>query len=184
MGSFFQLDQLPRDRRVQIALAGRSNVGKSSLLNKLVGRKKMAKVSTTPGKTRSLNFFIVNEKFYLVDLPGYGYAKVSRSIRESWGKMIEDYLNQSSDLIGLFLLLDCRREPTAEDVQLLEWLAERQIPTLVVITKADKLSRDKINRKRQQVEKALGVATIAFSTLSGEGKAELVSSVLQLVEDN
>ncbi len=144
----------------------------------------MAKVSTTPGKTRSLNFFLVNEKFYLVDLPGYGYAKVSRSIRESWGKMIEDYLNQAADLIGLFLLLDCRREPTEEDVQLVDWLAEREIPVLVVITKSDKLSRDKINRKIQQVEKALGVATIAFSTLSGQGKADLVNSALRLVEDN
>ena len=144
----------------------------------------MAKVSAAPGKTRSLNFFLINESFYLVDLPGYGYAKVSRSIRQSWGKMIENYMDQATHLIGLFLLMDCRREATEEDMQLVEWLTERKIPVLIVVTKADKLNRDKINRKIQAVEREFGLGAIPFSAVSGIGKNELVDSALQLVAEN
>jgi len=174
---------LPKDRRLQIALAGRSNVGKSTLLNKLVGRKNIAKVSTTPGKTRSLNFFLVNNRFYLVDLPGYGYAKVSKTERKEWGKLVEGYLKSSPNLAGLVLLLDCRRDPTTDDVELMDWLDHRQIPMLTVVTKADKLTRDKMNRKLAAVEKELGVSAIGFSAVSGLGKKELVDSVLSLVEE-
>ena len=184
VGSFFALNQIPRDRRPEIAVAGRSNVGKSSLLNRLLGRKKMAKVSSTPGKTRSLNFFLVNERFYLVDLPGYGYAKVSKQMRQNWGELIETYLNKSEHLIGLVLLLDCRREPTATDFQLLQWLSERRLPTLVAVTKIDKLSRDKGMRKVQQVEKELGVPTIGFSAVTGAGKNELVTAIHHLVHEH
>ena len=168
---------------MQIALAGRSNVGKSTLLNKLVGRKGIAKVSTTPGKTRSLNFFLVNNRFYLVDLPGYGYAKVSKAERKDWGKLVESYLKKSSSLAGLILLLDCRRDPTDGDLELMDWLDHRQIPMLTVVTKADKLTRDKMNRKLAVVEKELGVSAIGFSAVSGVGKRELVDAVLGLVEE-
>jgi len=181
VGSFFDLNQLPRDRLSQIAVAGRSNVGKSSLLNQLLGQRKLAKVSSTPGKTRSLNFFLINEKYYLVDLPGYGYAKVPRSVKESWGKLIEDYLVNEERLIGLVLLLDCRRDPTEEDTKLIEWLEQRQVPVLVIVTKADKINRDQLNRKTRQVETELGAAVIPFSIKSGLGKNELVAAINELV---
>ncbi len=184
VGSFYTLDQLPRSRRPQIALAGRSNVGKSSLLNRLVGRKNIAKVSTTPGKTRALNFFTVNDTYHLVDLPGYGFAKISKSIREEWGKMIETYLNEGRDLIGLVLLLDCRRDPTPEDHQLLEWLAARQIPTLIAVTKTDKITRDKTNRKVAQVEREFGVPAIPISSVTGAGKSDLIGAIHTLVNEH
>ena len=178
------MNQLPKDRLPQIAFAGRSNVGKSTLLNRLVGSRKMAKVSSAPGKTRSLNFFLVNESFYFVDLPGYGYAKVPEAVRVQWGKLMEEYLSSCPDLAGLFLLLDCRRDPNDDDLQLLEWLTHRQLPTLLVLTKTDKLTRDKTNRKVRQVQNKLGVEAIPFSSVSGIGKKELVSALFDLLEKN
>ena len=165
-------------------MAGRSNVGKSSLLNALCGSRKLAKVSSTPGKTRSLNFFLVNDRFYLVDLPGYGYAKVSKQMRSDWARLIESYLQTAEPLIGLILLLDCRRDPTPEDAMLIEWLTARQLPVMGVITKADKLNRDKVNRKTRQVERELGIPAIPFSIKTGVGKHELVGAVLDLVEEH
>lgn len=183
VGSFHELSQLPRDRRPQVALAGRSNVGKSTLLNSLVGRKGMAKVSSTPGKTRALNFFLINESFYLVDLPGYGYAKVSKSVHAGWGALIETYLTKSEHLAGLVLLLDSRRDLSDDDLELLEWLAARKIPALCAITKADKVNRDQINRKVLQVEKEIGIPALAFSSLKGTGKSDLVMAVIELVKE-
>jgi len=182
VGSFNALDQLPRDRRPQIAVAGRSNVGKSSLLNTLVGEKKLAKVSGTPGRTRALNFFLINERFYLVDLPGYGYAKVSKSLRQQWGRLIEDFLTAGRDLVGLVLLLDCRRDPTDEDWQLVEWLAARQLPAVIALTKSDKLNRDQINRKTRRLESELGLAVIPFSIVTGLGRRELTGALNELVD--
>jgi len=184
VGSFFDLKQVPRDRRPQIAIAGRSNVGKSSLLNQVLGQKKLAKVSSTPGKTRSLNFFLINDQFYFVDLPGYGYAKVSKQMRHDWGKLIEDYLNKSPNLIGMVLLLDCRREPTGEDFTRREGLGAREIPVMMVVTKTDKLSRGKINDKVRQVETELELPAIPFSVKTGLGKHELIGSILDLVTDH
>ncbi len=183
VGSYFELKQLPKDRKPQIAFAGRSNVGKSSLLNQVVGEKRIAKVSSTPGKTRSLNFFLVNENYYLVDLPGYGYAKVSKVMRKDWGKLIEDYLSKSNELVGLVLLLDCRRDPTEQDLQLLGWLRDRNIPALLAITKTDKLTRDKSNRKVAEIEKKLGVPVLAFSSVTGTGKKELVGAISSLINE-
>ena len=184
VGSFFALGQLPRDGLPQVAVAGRSNVGKSSLLNQIVGQRKLAKVSSTPGRTRSLNFFRIDNRFYLVDLPGYGYAKASQSLREQWGKLIEQYLTSAEQLIGLVLLLDSRREPTEQDEQLMAWLAERQLPVMVAVTKADKLSRDKVIRKVRGLEQDLGVGAIAFSTVTGIGRKELLTSIRQLVNEH
>jgi len=184
VGSFFALDQLPRDHLPQIAVAGRSNVGKSSLLNRIVGRKKLAKVSRTPGRTRSLNFFRIDNRYYIVDLPGYGYAKVSKSVREEWGQLIEDYLNTGEDLIGLVLLLDCRRDVTEGDWRLIEWLSERKVPVLVAVTKADKLTRDKLNRRVQTIESELGVSAIPFSVVTGIGKSELWRALNDLVSEH
>lgn len=184
IGSFFTIGQLPNDSRPQIAFAGRSNVGKSTLLNSLAGRKKLAKVSTSPGKTRSINFFLINDTFYFVDLPGYGYARVSKKIRESWRRLLEKYLTGSRHLSGLILLLDCRRDLTEEDMQLAAWLANRSLPVLVVVTKSDKLSHDKINRKVKEVESRLRVEAIAFSSLTGAGRKELLSSIRNLVTEH
>ena len=181
VGSFYELKQLPQDRRPQIAFAGRSNVGKSTLLNRLAGRRKLAKVSATPGKTQSLNFFLVNDGFYFVDLPGYGYAKVPKQVKAGWGKLIEDYLLGGDALAGLILLLDCRREPTREDYQLMSWLQKRELPVIVVVTKADKLNRDKVQRKVAQVEVQFGVTAVAFSSLSGQGKRELLAAIHDLL---
>lgn len=181
VGSFMDLKQLPHDHKPQVAVAGRSNVGKSSLLNKLVGQRKLAKVSGTPGKTRALNFFLINERYYLVDLPGYGYAKVSRSIKDEWGKLIERYLNEESRLTGMVFLLDARREPGEEDLQLLAWLSGRGLPVMVAVTKADKLSKDKLSRTMRKIEQELGLPSIAFSAVTGLGKVELMGAIKQLV---
>jgi GTP-binding protein len=184
VGSFFALEQLPRDGLPQVAVAGRSNVGKSSLLNQIVGQRKLAKVSSTPGRTRSLNFFRLDNRFYLVDLPGYGYAKVSKTLREQWGRLIEQYLTSADRLIGLVLLLDCRREPTEQDRDLITWLSERQLPVMVAVTKADKLSKDKLMRKVDQVEQELGAAAMAFSTVTGIGRNALLASIRRLVDEH
>lgn len=183
VGSFYALSQLPRDSRPQIALAGRSNVGKSTLLNRLVGQKNLAKVSATPGKTRSLNFFLINDTFYLVDLPGYGFAKVSKSLRHDWGKLIEDFLTKGPHLIGLVLLIDVRRDVSDDDVMLLDWLAARKLPALAVITKTDKVTRDQMNRKVRQIEQNLNIPAIPFSAISGLGKDELIRSVHYLISE-
>lgn len=182
IGSFFTLDQLPRDQRPQIAFAGRSNVGKSSLLNKLTGRKKLAKVSSTPGKTRSINFFLVNDQFYFVDLPGYGFAKVSKVEKEKWIKLIESYLTNNENLVGLLLLLDCRRDPNDDDLQLIDWMKVNDIPGLAVITKADKLNRDKLKRRLNQIENNYGIGSVPFSILSGLGKNELLTAIFDLIK--
>lgn len=184
VGSFYSPQQVPSDPRPQIAFAGRSNVGKSSLLNRLVGRKKIAKVSAAPGKTRSLNFYLINNRFYFVDLPGYGYAKVSKQMRAEWSRLIEGYLNHDPRLIGLVLLLDTRREPTPEDHQLIEWLAAREVPAMVAVTKADKLNRDQTNRKVVAVERAFGAPAIPFSAVTGVGKNELTGAIFELVNEH
>lgn len=143
----------------------------------------MAKVSQTPGKTRSLNFFLVENKYYFVDLPGYGYAKVSKAERESWGKLIETYLTTSRNLIGLMILLDCRRDPNLEDEQLIEWVNLNNKPSIAVITKSDKLNRDKLNRKVQQIEKNYHISAIPFSTIDGTGKNEITNAVKDLLSE-
>ncbi|UCC43689.1 MAG: YihA family ribosome biogenesis GTP-binding protein [Candidatus Zixiibacteriota bacterium] len=181
IGSFFSTDQQPSDRRPQIAVAGRSNVGKSSLLNMLLGSRKLAKTSSTPGKTRSLNFFMVNEKFYFVDLPGYGYAKVAKSVKAQWSKLLHTYLTTEPNLIGMLLLLDCRREMTAGDSELVAWLSERELPVLAVLTKSDKLSKNQLARRVVQAEQELGCDVIATSAVKRIGKRELAGAVLDLV---
>lgn len=183
VGSFNAIEQLPDDYLPQIAFAGRSNVGKSSLLNKLVGQKKMAKVSSTPGKTRSLNFFSINKRFYFVDLPGYGYAKVSKTERESWGILLEKYLTECKQISGMVLLLDSRREPTEEDLMLTGWLEERKLPVIIALTKADKLGRGELNSKVLEIQKQFDVEVIPFSILSGIGKNELLRAVRNLLEN-
>jgi GTP-binding protein len=163
----------PPEDLPEIAFAGRSNVGKSSLINTLVNRKKLVLTSSTPGKTRLINFFRINENLMLVDLPGYGYAKVSESERKTWAPMIERYLSTRPCLKGVVALLDIRREPGPEDRQLMDWLGRRRIPRILVATKSDKLS--KTDQAKQLTAIAAGLAVdpgelILFSTKSRQGR--------------
>jgi GTP-binding protein len=169
----------------EVAFAGRSNVGKSSLLNTLVRRKSFARVSRTPGRTREINFFRVNNTFVLVDLPGYGYARISKAKKAEWRPMIESYLRRTTQLRGLVLLLDIRREPSDDDRAMLDFLAELGVPTIVALTKADKLSKTDAREKVAEVSRMLALEpdqVIQFSAQSGDGRVELLEAITQLVE--
>ena len=179
--SYADARKIPSDRRPQIAFAGRSNVGKSSLLNKVVGQKRLAKTSKTPGRTRLLNFFLINDRYYFVDLPGYGYAKASESDKRQWGKLVNEYLEGSESLKGLCFLLDCRRDPNEDDLLMLEWLESGKINYVVILTKADKLSRSNLIKKSREIEKIFKVTPIPFSSLSGIGKKELMRWIEDVV---
>ena len=169
----------------EIAFAGRSNVGKSSLLNRLVKRKAFARVSNTPGRTRELNFFKVNGTFVLVDLPGYGYARVSKDRRAEWKPLIEGYLRESPVLRGIVQLLDARHDPTAEDRQLFDLLADIGVPTVVVVTKIDKLSKPKVGERVHALAVELELdedQMILFSAVTAEGRDALAEAVVSLLE--
>jgi GTP-binding protein len=169
----------------EVAFAGRSNVGKSSLLNSLVRRKSFARVSRTPGRTREINFFRINNGFVLVDLPGYGYARVSKEKKSEWRPMIESYLRRTTQLRGIVLLLDIRREPSEDDRAMLDFLAEVEVPTIVALTKTDKLSKAAAQESAGEIVRALGLEpdqVIPFSAQTGEGRAELLEAIISLVE--
>jgi len=164
----------------EIAFAGRSNVGKSSLLNRLVHRKKFARVSNTPGRTREVNFFKVNDSFLLVDLPGYGYARISKERRAEWRPLIESYLKSTNQLRGVVQLLDSRHDPTPDDLQMLDYLGEIGVPTIIVLTKIDKLAAKERQRQRAQIAGVAGIdddQMIAFSATTGEGRNELAEAI-------
>ena len=172
----------------QVAFSGRSNVGKSSLINVLLKRtrKKLARVSGEPGKTQSLNFYRVNDHFFLVDLPGFGYAKVSAKVRASWKTLIEQYLEGERMLRGVVHLVDARHDPTATDRQMVSYLAERKLPTLVVLTKMDKLKKVQRARAVTRAMDDLGLdeeQLLAFSAKTGEGREDLLSALESLVGD-
>lgn len=174
----------PEPKLPEVAFAGRSNVGKSSLINVLVHRKKLARVSNTPGRTREINFFDVNGEFVLADLPGYGYAKVSKERKAAWRPLIEGYLKGSLRLRGVVLLLDSRREPTGDDLEMLEFLAHRETPTIVIATKVDKLLRAERTARIEALSLQAGVEmeqVIPFSAVSGEGRHELAEAIEELV---
>jgi GTP-binding protein len=175
----------PESELPEIAFAGRSNVGKSSLLNRLVRRKAFARVSRTPGRTREINFFRVNDHFVLADLPGYGYARVSREKRADWKPLIESYLRRTPSLAGVVLLLDIRREPSDDDGAMLDYLAELELPTIVVLTKVDKVSRAAAEERSREIMRDLSLSreqTIPFSSATGEGRDELADAVASLVD--
>lgn len=169
--------QYPKDGRPEIAFVGRSNVGKSSLMNTLLGKKGLAKTSGTPGKTQTLNFFDVNNRFYFVDLPGYGYAKVPRSVKENWGRVMTGYLRDRPSLRLVIQLLDARHQPTAKDLEMLEILDAARVPTLVAATKIDKLKRAERARNLKAIPQALDLdpdaLILPFSSVTGEGRREL-----------
>ena len=172
--------QFPRDPRPEIALSGRSNVGKSSLINTMLGRKALARVSSTPGKTITINYYDIDRQMYLVDLPGYGYAKRSQESKRSWSSLTEDYFlkNPSSDAIKLVIqLIDARVGPTEDDVMMINWLIEQDVPFVVVATKTDKLSKTELARQLDSFEedyfKGTGIDVIPFSSVTRDGKDEL-----------
>ena len=168
--------KLPENMLPEFAFAGRSNVGKSSLINKLVNRKALARTSSQPGKTQTINFFLLNGGFYFVDLPGYGYAKVSKELQAKWGKMIERYLVRSRQLRLIFLLVDIRHEPSAGDKQMYEWVKSNNIPAVIIATKADKINRSQLNKQLAMIRKELGGAKetiIPFSKETGQGYDEV-----------
>jgi len=169
----------------EVAFAGRSNVGKSSLLNALVRRKSFARVSRTPGRTREINFFRVNNNFVLVDLPGYGYARISKEKKAEWRPMIESYLRRTTQLRGIVLLLDIRREPSEDDRAMLDFLAEVEVPTIVALTKTDKLSKAAARESAVQIARSLALEpeqVIPFSAHTGEGRVDLLEAITSLVE--
>ena len=166
----------------EIAVVGRSNVGKSSLINALVGQPNLARTSRTPGRTRLINWFAINEQFYLVDLPGYGYAEVSQAMRDSWRPLIEGYLAGRETLAGVLLLIDIRRGAQDEELDFAPWLAERAMPAIVALTKADKLPKNKRMLEIRRARAALGLSRdpLAVSALDGDGVDPLWRAVVQL----
>lgn len=172
--SAFAEEHWTTDKKPEIAFMGKSNVGKSSLINSLLNRKSLARTSKTPGRTQSLNFFLINEKFYFVDLPGYGFAKVPVKIQKDWGKMTQDYLAKREQLVLFIQLVDSRHAPSALDKQLHEWLIFYQKPHLVVATKADKLSKIKLDESLNEIRKEFPESEIlSYSAKAGDGKNEL-----------
>lgn len=170
--------QYPVDNRMEIAFVGRSNVGKSSLINVLVNRKKLVKVSATPGKTRQINFFLINNDFYFVDLPGYGYAKVSKKEKESWGRVIESYLNGRRQLKKIVLILDCRHKPTADDITMYKWIKHYNYNIAIVVTKIDKVSKNQLYKNLKIIRYTLEMddedKILTFSALNKKGKDEIL----------
>lgn len=180
--------QYPQDDKLEIAFVGRSNVGKSSLINSLTNRKGLAKVSGTPGKTRLINFFLINNLFYLVDLPGYGYAKVSKSEKENWGKIIETYLLNRPQLKKVVLLVDARHKPSGDDILMYKWIKYYGHETIIVATKKDKLTKNEIvkNEKliRETFELQKDEKIMFFSSLNKEGKDDLIDTIFSDIQHN
>jgi GTP-binding protein len=177
--------QYPPEDLPEIAFTGRSNVGKSSLINTLVNRKHLVKTSSTPGRTQLINFFIINKVFSFVDLPGFGYAKVPAAVRKSWGPMIETYLSTRKTLKGVVLIMDIRRIPGMQELNFIEWLRYYHIPGILVLTKSDKLSKNKQRTQRKAIVDALGVPkeeTILFSAKSRMGKDDVWDAVERLLD--
>lgn len=175
----------PHSDCAEIAFAGRSNVGKSSLINTLVNRKRLVKTGSTPGRTQLINFFLINAAFHFVDLPGYGYAKVPARIRKAWGPMVETYLQQRQQLAAVVLLFDVRRAPGTAEINFLDWLQQYAIPTVPVITKADKLSKNKRQQQRRKIAQGIGCDyndLILFSAKSRLGKNSLLDEIEHLLD--
>lgn len=177
--------QYPQDDMPEIALAGRSNVGKSSFINTLLGRKNLARTSSKPGKTQQLNFYNIDDKLRFVDVPGYGYAKVSKTERAKWGKMIEEYLTSRDNLRAVVSLVDLRHDPSADDVQMYEFLKYYEIPVIVVATKADKIPRGKWNKHESAIKKKLQFEAsdhfIIFSSETRQGYDQAWDAIVESI---
>ncbi|WP_454054404.1 ribosome biogenesis GTP-binding protein YihA/YsxC [Clostridium sp. Marseille-Q7071] len=179
-------EQYPTDNRIEFAFVGRSNVGKSSLINTLTNRRKLVKVSGTPGKTRLINFFIINNEFYFVDLPGYGYAKVSKSEKATWGQMMEKYLVNRPQLKKVVLLVDSRHKPTNDDISMYEWIKHYGYGVVVVVTKKDKLTKNELFKSNKLIRETLKMdkdePLLFFSSLKKEGKEDLLEELFKGIE--
>ena len=176
----------PENEQIEIAFAGKSNVGKSSLINALVNRKSLARTSAQPGKTQTINFYKVNNEVYFVDLPGYGYAKVSEEVKAKWGKLIERYLNQSEMLKAVFLLVDIRHEPSANDKNMYEWIVYQGYDPIIIATKLDKINRSQIQKHVKMIKTGLnvkpGTVVIPFSATTKQGREEIWQTICSLQE--
>lgn len=185
MTSYGKFSQIPKSERTEIAFAGRSNVGKSSLINKIFNRKSLARVSATPGKTATVNFFEL-ENIYIVDLPGYGYAKVSKAEKQRWSSLIEGYLQADRQLDLVFQLVDFRHPPTADDVLMINFLIDSEIPFVVVLTKADKLKKtqraERLEKLQNELPCADQITVIPFSAETGEGVEEIRRIIEEIAE--
>src|ERR1043165_4296321 len=169
--SAFTETDWPRDQRPEIAFLGRSNVGKSTFINSLLGVRGLARTSSTPGRTQALNFFLINEKFWFVDLPGYGYARAPKDVKAEWSAAATDYVAQRQQLVLSIHLIDARHEPSAKDLQLHEWLSHYQKPQLIVATKADKLSNNELSRNLAQAKKVIGTNyVLSYSSVTKRGR--------------
>ncbi len=176
--SAFDRTQWANDAKPEIAFLGRSNVGKSSLLNSLLGRKGLARTSNTPGRTQSINYFLINDEFYFVDLPGYGYAKVSKAMRQEWGKLARDYLTDRAELALHVQLVDSRHPPSELDMQLHEWLTAFGKHSLIVATKIDKLSKNELFKSLRQLQTEFDERPVfGFSSVSGAGREEIWNQI-------
>lgn len=168
---------LPQNTKPEIAFAGKSNVGKSSLINALMNRKSYARISATPGKTQTINFYNINEEMYLVDLPGYGYAKVSEEEKQKWGQLIEKYLHGSSQLKAVFLLIDIRHDPSANDKMMYDWVVAQGYQPIIIATKLDKIKRSQIDKHLKMLRTGLGLvpgtSIIPFSAMTKQGRDEI-----------
>jgi GTP-binding protein len=179
--------KVPANNMPEIAFAGKSNVGKSSLINALMNRKSLARTSAQPGKTQTINFYNINSELYFVDLPGYGYAKVSQQEKEKWGKMIERYLRQSKVLKAVFLLIDIRHDPSANDRQMYEWILANGFHPIIIATKADKINRSQLNKQIKAVKTGLQVdkdtIIIPFSAQTKQGRDEIYEVIDRIILD-
>ena len=177
--------KLPDNDKPEIAFAGKSNVGKSSLINSLMNRKSLARISSQPGKTQTINFYNINDAMYLTDLPGYGYAKASQKEKEKWGKMIENYLNNSKQLRAVFLLIDIRHDPSANDKMMYEWMVYQGFHPIIVATKMDKIKRSQLQKQIKAVKVGLDVEPdtiiIPFSAVTKQGREEIWDLMDQII---
>ena len=181
--SAFKETDWPRDRRPQVAFLGRSNVGKSSFLNSLLGVRGLARTSSTPGRTQALNFFLINDAFWFVDLPGYGYARAPKDVQAQWSDAAGEYLEQSDQLVLSIHLIDSRHEPTTKDVQLHDWLVHHDRAHVVVATKADKLSNNELAKNIARARKALHTSNvIAYSSVTGHGTNEVWRAISDAIK--
>ena len=180
--------QYPTDKKPEFLLVGRSNVGKSSFINILANRKNLARISAIPGKTQTLNFYLINESFYLVDVPGYGFAKVSRVLKNKFGLIIEDYLKERDNLKMVFMLIDFRHKPTNDDVLMYDYLKYYQIPVTIIATKSDKVSKNNYDKNTKLIKDTLKLdekdTLVLFSTIDKFGKQDVYDIIENCVENN
>lgn len=180
--------KIPENTLPEIAFAGKSNVGKSSLINALMNRKSLARTSAQPGKTQTINFYNINKELYFVDLPGYGYAKVSQEVKEKWGKMIENYLHKSKQLKAVYLLIDIRHKPSENDINMYEWILNNGYEPIIIATKLDKINRSQKDKQIKLIRTTLnvvpGTAIIPFSATTKAGREEIYENIDKILQNN